>query len=163
MKKPKLLRSYQCSIEDYFSLDDYSIFKTRDLISTHIGTSHSQARYKFWREHSECLNDYNKCFKYIKVKSLGAVKPEHYFGNQESFESMKKYRGLDFLQMGMIVDVEGKLGWVIGSNSSCNLDVMFEGEEYPYSNCHPHWETTYYDDKMNVIKDFKRKYTEVIE
>lgn len=143
----KTLKTYECKIDDYFN--DGSPLK-----SNHIGTTPAKARYKFWQQHSECLRDYSECFKYIKAKSCGAIRPEHFFGDIEKFNNICKSRGINFAYQGMVIDVAGKKGWIVGGNSSMNLNVLFENE-VNVSNCHPTWKTTYYDNKMNIIKDFK--------
>jgi hypothetical protein len=39
-------------------------------------------------------------------------------------------------------------------NSSANIDVDF-GSKRGVLNCHPTWETRYFDYNKNVIKDFR--------
>lgn len=143
----RTLKTYECCIENYFN--DGS-----PLVSNHSAVSASKARYIFWQQHGECLIEYSKCFKYIKTKSCGSVRPEHFFGDLEKFKRICKSRNIEFAYQGMIIDVDGKKGWIVGGNSSMNLNVLFEGEGN-ISNCHPTWKTTYYDNKMNIIKDFK--------
>lgn len=142
------LKTYECRIEGYFK-------DSSDLISNHIAQSHSAARYAYWQAHQECLSPYSACLRVIKVRSLGAIHASQFFGNKEDFMKMCEQREIPFAYQGMSVDVAGKIGVIVGSNSSMNLDVLFEGYS-DVSNCHPTWETTYYDDKMNVVKDFKQ-------
>jgi hypothetical protein len=54
----------------------------------------------------------------------------------------------------MSVDVDGKMGTITGGNSSMNIQVRFAGRRYS-SNCHPTWETTYYQGGQ-VIADYKK-------
>ena len=68
---------------------------------------------------------------------------------------MIRCRGMDWVRLGMKVEVCGKMGTIRGMNSSTNLDVVFEGKRYR-SNCHPFWETRYFDKKGNVIKDYRK-------
>ena len=67
------------------------------------------------------------------------------------FELMIKNRSIPFAKLGMKVSVEGRMGTIVGFHG-LNLAVYFDGE-YNYSNCHPHWKVTYYDDNMNIIAD----------
>ncbi len=115
-----------------------------------IACSPSKARYEYHRQLSECLPPYRECFGAIRSKSLGAVKPEYFFGDSESFVNTILKRNIEFARMGMKVKVGNKEGIIVGSNSSSNLDVIFEGESHK-SNCHPHWDITYLDKDDNVI------------
>jgi len=72
----------------------------------------------------------------------------------EFAENMKSNRGLDFVRIGLKVEVNGNIGTIKGMNSSANLDVDF-GKERGVSNCHPTWETVYFDYSDNIIKDFR--------
>lgn len=56
---------------------------------------------------------------------------------RERLQAMNRQRGTDF-QLGERVLVAGKPGKVVNSNSSSNLDVLFDGERHP-ANCHPFW------------------------
>jgi hypothetical protein len=140
--------TYECCIENYF--DDGSA-----LIGNHAAENPSKARYAFWKQKSECLNSYSECFRYIKVRSLGRIKPEHFYNDNYDFERMSAHRGIEFAHRGMRIDVDGKKGYITGGNSSMNLDVLFDAHACP-QNCHPNYETTYYDNSGNVIKCFKK-------
>lgn len=70
-------------------------------------------------------------------------------------EAVRRGRHMPFLKRGMVVDVEGNMGTVTGGNSSMNIQVRFQGSRYSV-NCHPTWETTYYENG-EVIADYKRK------
>lgn len=145
----KTVKTYECKIEDFFE-------PGVPLISNHAAVTPAKARYDFWRSNEDFLVSYKECFKFIKSKSLGNIRPEQFFTDYDNFKKMCQHRKIDFANQGMIVDVSRRKGWIVGSNSSMNLDVLFEGCTH-VSNCHPTWETTYYDNKMNVIKDFKNK------
>lgn len=72
---------------------------------------------------------------------------------------MKRCRGIDFARIGMQVEVAGHIGTIVGMNSSANLDVRFVNElkfGKGVSNCHPTWETRYFDADGNVIADYRR-------
>ena len=147
MEKLKKLKTFTCWVENFY--------EGQPLESDHVAVSYSQARYAFWQEHQDSLVPFGKCQKFIKIKSLGSIQPSHFFGDKEMFGRMCKYRGIEFAYQGMVVDVAGKRGWLVGANSHMNLDVLFEGNRHP-SNCHPTWETTYLDNKNNIIQNFKK-------
>ncbi|TKI08643.1 hypothetical protein [Martelella alba] len=72
-------------------------------------------------------------------------------------EDMKRARGIDFARIGMMVEVDGDLGTIIGMNSSANLDVVFANQlkygKQAY-NCHPTHQIRYFDAKGRVIADY---------
>lgn len=75
---------------------------------------------------------------------------------------MKRCRGIDFARIGMQVEVDGDLGTIVGMNSSANLDVKFVNQlKYGKQahNCHPTWETRYFDAAGMVIADYRRTTT----
>ena len=73
-------------------------------------------------------------------------------------EDMQQNRGLDFVRIGLQVEVDGNIGIIKGMNSSANLNVAFEGER-DTSNFHPTWETRYFDFNNDIIKDYREKQT----
>ena len=152
MNKPQKLKSYNCKIEDFFK-------DGTNLESNIIAKSASKARYFFWQLHNDSLVDYCDCFRAIKVKTLGTVKPEHYFfqeSSEKDFIKMCKYRNIEFAKPGMVVNVSGNNGWIVGSNSSMNLEVLFE-DYVTTSNCHPNYGIAYYDNNGNLIKSFGKR------
>lgn len=75
--------------------------------------------------------------------------------NDQRFASdMKFHRGIDFAFIGMMVEVDGDIGTIVGMNSSANLDVLFANQlKYGKgkSNCHPFWRVKYFDAKGELI------------
>ena len=69
-------------------------------------------------------------------------------------------RGLDFPRIGMMIEVNGQRGTIQGMNRSANLDVVFVNQlkmgDHEH-NCHPTWETCYFDVDGNIIRDFRTK------
>jgi hypothetical protein len=65
----------------------------------------------------------------------------------------REYRGLPFVKRGMRVEMDGKPGRVAGANSSANLDIIFDGDNYS-QNCHPYWRMKYFGNGGEVIKEF---------
>jgi hypothetical protein len=80
--------------------------------------------------------------------------------DQRFIEDMTRCRGMDWVRLGMMVEVDGHLGTIKGMNSSANLDVEFVNQlkwGKGTHNCHPTWETRYFDAEGKVIKDYRRK------
>ena len=70
-----------------------------------------------------------------------------------SLQYVKEYRNMPFIKRGMRIEVDGQMGKVTSGNSSGNINVLFDGEKYP-CNCHPKWETRYFDKTGQVIVDY---------
>lgn len=143
------MKTYECRIDDYFKNGD-------PLKSNIIALSPSKARYQFYIRHSECLNEYSQCFKYIRSRSLGRVDPSHFFTDVEMFNRVCKSRLIEFAYQGMTVDVSGKKGWIVGGNLHNNLDVFFEKSQGIH-NCHPWYDITYYNNDMTIVMNYKNK------
>lgn len=143
-----LSKTFTCAIENYFG-------NGTDLTETVIAKTASQARYSFYRK-MDFDQPYKELFKYIRVKTIGKTRVSDFFGDKEQFKGVCEKRGIQFCYQGMVIDVDGQKGIIVGANNHCNLEVVMEGTTYA-QNCHPTWQTTYYDDKMNVVKDFKNE------
>lgn len=117
--------------------------------------THSKARYKFYKSNFD-EEKYSEMFKYIEVKKISKCNPDDIDEiderTLEQFNRVKKYRGIDFAEIGMKIKVDNKIGKIVGANNHANLNVDFgDGTHY---NCHPNWKTTYYDKNNNIIKEF---------
>jgi len=136
MKKNGELKSYECSLDG----ENWTNLNT---------TSRGSAKATFYRHYSDLG------INYIDIKCRCKGKPY----TSEDFKRNAKYRNIEFAYCGMVIDVNGKKGIIVGHNSSANLDVLFtEGTNKGYViNCHPNWLTTYYDSKGNVIKTFNKE------
>jgi hypothetical protein len=68
-------------------------------------------------------------------------------------------RGLAFVHAGMLIEVDGERGVIVASNDSGNFDVIFtEGKHKGLTlNCHPKWQTRYFDADGKVLADFTGK------
>lgn len=73
----------------------------------------------------------------------------------ENLERVKQARGIPFAKLGMRLTVDGKSGVIVGANCSGNLDVIFDGTDYPM-NCHPWWRVTYFDESGNILKEYRK-------
>lgn len=116
----------------------------------------AKAKYQLYLDAREWFDDGFKNFIHC-IKSVRLVhkfRVSDLFGDREHFQNMKESRNIPFAEIGMKISVNGKKGVICGSNHSSNLDVCFDGTWY-VENCHPYWQTVYYDDKGNVIKNYE--------
>ena len=142
---------YECSITYGFNRsEDYT--KKSEIIAE----TPSKARYRFYNE-LDADEPYSEYFKYIKVRKIGVCDKDYLpfisDYDKEKFERVIANRNITFAKIGMKISVAGKIGKIIGANSSMNLDVDFLGDGTK-SNCHPTWETIYFDENDFVIKSF---------
>ncbi len=77
-------------------------------------------------------------------------------GEGMTLEIIRKQRGIPFIKRGMKVfhHYNNKFGRIVSANSSGNLNIKFDNENYSV-NCHPLWEMTYYSSDGNIIKTFR--------
>ena len=78
---------------------------------------------------------------------------------QQFIADIKRCRGIDFAQIGQMVEVGGDIGTIKGLNDSGNLDIVFANTlKYGIHkhNCHPTWDIKYYDKYGEVIRSFGR-------
>ncbi|SUI70750.1 hypothetical protein [Serratia liquefaciens] len=77
--------------------------------------------------------------------------------DQQFIDDMIRCRGIDFARIGMMVEVYGDLGTIVGMNGSANLDVVFANQlkygKHP-DNCHPFCEVKYFDKSGAIIADY---------
>ena len=73
-----------------------------------------------------------------------------------SLAYVKESRNMPFLKRGMVIEVDGRKGIVTAGNHSGNVNVRFDGEKHAV-NCHPQWETVYFDKDGNVLADYREK------
>lgn len=74
--------------------------------------------------------------------------------DQRVVSDMMYHRGIDFAFIGMMVEVDGDIGTIVGMNSSANLDVVFANKlKYGNgkSNCHPFWWVKYFGADGKII------------
>lgn len=139
------LRTYEVRINNFF--------ENQDLVSNHIGRTPSQAKYRFWQQHFDST-EYKELLNAFRVRVIGDVKPGHFFGDKEMFDRICERRAIPLAFQGMKISVSGQMGIIVGGNCHSNIDVMFDG--YVIHNCHPHWETVYYDNEGNEVYNFKK-------
>ena len=68
-------------------------------------------------------------------------------------EAFRKDRGMPYVKRGMRVQHRGKWGRVAGANSSCNLNIIFDGEKIS-QNCHPHWAMRYFNKAGAMVAEY---------
>ena len=69
---------------------------------------------------------------------------------------MLRCRGVDFIELGMMVEIDGEIGTVTGMNSGANLDVVFANKLKwggHASNCHPFWKARYFNKNGECIAE----------
>lgn len=76
--------------------------------------------------------------------------------SEQFVADMIRVRGIEFARLGMAVEVNGEMGIIEGMNQSGNLDVRFtsENKHSGLHNCHPTWQTKYFDQEGNLIAHF---------
>lgn len=126
-----------------------------DSTLTVIACTSSQAKYKYYVE-MDSDTPFRAFLKFLRVKCLGVACLEDWFGPKEHFERVREYRRISFAVQGMRIDVDGQLGYIVGGNCHSNLDVLMDGTTY-VQNCHPHWETTYYNLDGTVAAEYKKQ------
>jgi hypothetical protein len=146
-----------------FELGLYEDKIDRDLkfkpehVSNYIAETAGKAKYQFYQYLSDIYDwSFGDFLKWCYCKKVGIADISHLFGDHAMFESMKQSRGIPYAYQGMRVEVCGKPGVIVGSNSSLNLDVIFDGQWHAH-NCHPHYETVYFDRESNIVGDFRAK------
>lgn len=77
---------------------------------------------------------------------------------KQFIDDMIRCRGIDFARVGMMVEVYGDVGTIVGMNGSANLDVVFANQQ-KYGkhkhNCHPTCSVKYFDGEGNVIAQYQ--------
>jgi hypothetical protein len=125
------------------------------LPETIVARTASKAKYQFYLttvEFGSWVDGFKGFLKHVKIKKIGRADVGYYF-DYTGFDHMKKERGIPFAEIGMIVEVDGKKGVIVGCNSGLNLDVFFDHYN-PESNCHPYWRTKYFGTNGELIKEF---------
>jgi hypothetical protein len=76
---------------------------------------------------------------------------------KQFIEDMTRCRGVDWIRLGMKIEVNGNAGTIVGMNSGGNLDVFYANQlrfGKGKHNCHPFWKTRYFGKDEKVIKDY---------
>ena len=141
------------------ALNTYEVTMMGGRAMTVQGKSRSAAKYAAFLEDDSSLH-FGEFLRYVEaVHLLHRFRPSDLFGDPERFERMKEARGIPFAYIGEPVILHspsrGDLrGIICGSNSSMNLDILFDGCTHA-ENCHPHYRLTYLDSKGKSIANFE--------
>lgn len=76
---------------------------------------------------------------------------------EQFIDDMIRCRGIEFAQLGMMVEVDGNMGTIQGINASASLNVKFANEltfGNHSHNCHPMWRVKYFDATGALIAHF---------
>lgn len=123
--------------------------------STYSAETAGKAKYSHWLYMQDGIWEapFGEVVKYLRSRKIGEFKVQDLFGNKAQFDRVCKNRGISFAHLGMRIEVDGRMGTIVGSNRSGNLDVCFDGQWWE-ENCHPWWRTKYFDNKGNLIKEY---------
>lgn len=117
--------------------------------SFHYAFTAGKARYQYFLDISDCCPDLS--ITQIDVRSAGGRAPSL----SERLLRVGELRGLPMrLYRGMTIEVDGERGLIVDGNDSLNLDVCFERSGQTH-NCHPTWETAYFDKSGAVVADYR--------
>jgi len=148
-KRKEPLFEYRVTIKDLWDGEDYS--------GISIGRTRSAARYKFIYDNFEDTRYSDTLNWKISVRKTGDFSPKSFFPDEQykldRWEQVKKARGIPFIYLGQRINVDGRDGHIVGSNGD-HLHVLFDGNTW-VDYCHPWWETTYYNEAGEIIKDYK--------
>ena len=152
MKEVKIDNLY----EVYF-VDDLG-YKDFEYAENIFAKTRSKAKYKLYKKMTDEYNiEWKDGFKGflegIRTKRVGTGGLRDLYGSEYDFVIMTERRDILFATQGMMVNINGKYGFIVGANTSCNLDVYFPCNGF-IDNCHPWWKTIYYGDNGEIIKDF---------
>jgi len=122
-----------------------------------VAETPGKAKYKFYKQNEfDDFMEFGDCLKYVRCFLIHKFKVSDLFTHDiEMFKRMKELRGIEFAHIGMNIEVNGRKGTIVGSNSSLNLDVCFDGDSY-ISNCHPYYMIKYFDINGNLMKEYER-------
>lgn len=107
-------------------------------------TSHGQAKMMFLRN----LDFDHVKFTDVKCRVVGVPH------TSADFVRNAKYRKIPFAYCGMKVKVGDDNGFIVGHNSSANLDVLFVDGKYKGQtlNCHPYSQITYFNPDGSIAE-----------
>lgn len=125
-----------------------------DCSRSFITTSPGKAKYLYWIDNQDVFNlPFKEVLPKLKVKCLGLAI------TSDDFKRNAEYRNIPFAYCGMMVKVGDETGYIVGHNSSANLDVLFRQGKYAgrVLNCHPNSEMEYFSASGQLIKSFKKQ------
>ena len=126
-------------------------YETETLICAETA---GKAKYEHYLQLDDLFQDFAMYLHFVEsCKCLRKAKKEDYYQKSDSFESTKNYRGVPLATYGTKVMLNGKTGFIVGDNSSCNFNVKFDDGIF---NCHPNYELVYFDGEGKVIYDFRK-------
>lgn len=127
-------------------------YETETLICAETA---GKAKYQHYLQLDEVFESFDTYLRFVKeCRCLRKAKKEDYFRKDRDFERTKNYRGVPLADYGTDVELNGKRGFIIGSNSSCNFDVRFDDGIF---NCHPNYELIYFTENGEILYDFRKQ------
>ena len=137
------------------SLSVYEVSIGHYSPTTIIARSAGVAKYQKYLDVGECFDSFKSFLRSVSVRRIGpAGRCPVSDSEAQRFEHVKEIRGIEFVRIGMRVEVDGRSGVIVGANNSANLDVIFDGQNHK-GNVHPYWETVYFGDNGEVLRDYR--------
>lgn len=122
--------------------------------ATVCATTAGKAKYDHYLMLDETFDSFGEYLHYVEsCKLLHKARKEDYFRKFHDFERTANYRGVPLATYGTEVELDGRRGFIVGANDSCNFDVAFDNGVF---NCHPNYELVYYGEHGNVLYDFRK-------
>ncbi|MFR9694771.1 hypothetical protein ACL02V_29100 [Bacillus mobilis] len=126
---------------------------------TELAETPGKAKYQFYKYLQDGIweTDFNTFLKYVRCRKVRRADITCMFGDKKQFERMCELRKIEFAYQGMKIEVCGQVGIIVGSTSGLNLQVAYYSDPWTSYNCHPYYETVYYDKKGNVVADYRKE------
>lgn len=86
-----------------------------------------------------------------KLPKTAQIQKGDNFRPTESFDQVRRYRGIPLIECGTEEELRGRRGFIIGDNDGCNFDVCFDNGIW---NCHPNYDLVYFNKDGGIMYDF---------
>ncbi|HHX9918357.1 TPA: hypothetical protein ACVTHL_005440 [Bacillus cereus] len=125
----------------------------------HIITKESEekAKYHYYKQFKKqhfIDMPFEQFERFISCKYLGVVDIKTLFGQENPFRKMCNYRRIPFAKRGMRVEVQGRMGTIVG-NCKNDLYVILDGNPDKFR-FNPYWEIAYFNENGGIIKDYRK-------
>jgi len=97
--------------------------------------SPAAAKYRYFLELDSLFETFSDFLRNVASVRKVSVAERRATSRQAAFDRVKKYRGVEFAEIGMRVLVGDRPGVILGANASANFDVDIGGV---VCNVHPH-------------------------
>ncbi|SDY43599.1 hypothetical protein [Bacillus sp. 166amftsu] len=133
-----------------------TVFDTWPCEEIIVAGTDVKAKYEYFLKfkHRFLTMNAHEFMKFVKCENLGVHSITPSPRNKVAFRRMCKKRKIDFVYVGMRVEVVGRMGTIIG-NCKNNLLVIFDGDVHG-CDCDPRFEIAYFDKDEQIIKDTRK-------